>query len=83
LKVTVVQHEHGHRFLTREEAFSGLYIDDAGLAFQEEDGTTKITLFSDVKSRSLPIGILLLLMFPLWWITTRYIKRRIKAMVET
>ena len=81
-KVTVVEHEDGRRFLTHEEAFSGLYIDDAGFTFQPEDGTTQITLTRDVKSRSLLIGILLLLMFPLRWVTAHNVKRRIEAIVE-
>ncbi|MCZ6789967.1 MAG: hypothetical protein O7D33_08555 [Chloroflexi bacterium] len=80
---TVVEHERGHRFLTHEEAFSGLWIDDAGLTLEEEDGTTKITIIRDIKSKSPLIGILILLVFPLRGLTARYAKRRIKAMVET
>ncbi len=82
-KATVVEHERGQRFLTHEEAFSGLYIDDAGLAVQEEDGITMITLIRDVKSKFLLVGILLLLIFPLRWITACWVKRRIKAVLET
>jgi len=81
-KATVVQHEYELRFLTREEAFSGLLIDNAGLTFQAEDGTTKITLIRDVTSRSILLRSLLLLMYPLRWVTAHYAKRKIKAMVE-
>jgi len=82
-KATVVEHERGHRFLTHEEAFSGLWIDNAGFTFQEEDGTTKITLIRDVTSRSILLRSLFLLIYPLRWITAHYVKKRVKAMVET
>ena len=81
-RVTVVEHERGRRFLTHEEALSGLSIDDAGLTFQEEDGTTRITLIRDQSSRSILVRILLLLLYPVRWVTARRIKGRIKAMVE-
>lgn len=81
-KVSVVQHERGRRFRTHEEAFSGLYIDDVEVTVQEEDEMTEITFIRDVTSRSFPIGILLLLTFPLRWITAWYVARKIKAMVE-
>ena len=78
-EVTVVEHEYGRRFLTHEEAFSGRYIDDASFTFQADDGTTRITFIRDVTSKSFSVGILLLLVFPLRWVTARYVKRRIKA----
>ena len=81
-RVTVVEHERGRRFLTHEEALSGLYIDDAGLTFQEEDGTTRITLIRDQSSRSILVRILLLLLYPVRWVAARRTKGRIKAMVE-
>ena len=61
----MVEHERGHLFLTHEEAFSGLYIDDAGPAVQEEGGITMIRLIRDVKSKSPLVGTLLLMIFPL------------------
>lgn len=82
-RVTVVEHDYGRRFRPHEVAFSGLYIDNVEVTFQVEDGTTKITLVRDVTSRSTPIRILLLLMYPLRWVSARNFKRKIKAMVET
>ncbi len=82
-KATVVQHEYGRRFLTHEEAFSGLWIDNAGLTYQEEDGVAEITLIRDVTSRSILLRSLFLLMYPLRWVTAYYVKRNIKALVET
>jgi len=82
-KATVVEHERGHRFLTHEEALSGLWIDNAGLNLQEEDGATKITLIRNVTSRSILLRSLFLLIYPLRWVTAHYVKRKIKAMVET
>ena len=83
IKVTVVEHAYGHRFLTHEEAFSGLYIDNVEVTFQEEDEMTEITLIRDVTSRSILVRNLLLLLYPLRWVTAHYVKRKIKAMVET
>ena len=82
-KATVVQHEYGRRFLTHEEAFSGLWIDNAGMTFREQDGMTEITLIRDVTSRSVLLRSSFLLIFPLRWVTAQYVKRNIKAMVET
>jgi len=81
-KVTVLEHERGHRFLTHEEAFSGLYIDDAGFTFQQEGGTIKITLIRNQTSKSILIRILLLLIYPVRWVTARRVKGKIRALVE-
>jgi len=88
IKVTVVEHERGHRFRTHEESTSG-YIDNADLTFHKEDGTTRLTFVNDVTlQRSILLRILFLLMYPLRLVIRelilwRRIKRRIKAMAET
>jgi len=82
-KVTVVEYRRGGRFRTHEEAFSGLYIDDVDLTFQEDDGIGTMTFVRDVTSKSVLVRILLLLIYPLRWVTMRQVKKRIQAMVET
>ncbi len=82
-KVTVVEYQRGRRFRTHEDAFSGRYIDDVDVTLQEDDGTITLTFVRDVTSRSLPIRILLPLVYPLRWVTWRQVKRRIQAMVAT
>ena len=81
-KVTVVEHERGHRFVTHEEAFGGLYTDDVAFIFEEKNETNEITATRELGSKSLLIRILLLLLFPLRWVTAYYFIRRVKAMVE-
>ena len=83
IKVTVVEYRRGRRFHTHEDAFSGLYIDDVDITLQEDDGTTTLTVVRDVTSRSLPVRILLLLVYPLRWVTMRQGKRRIQASLGT
>ena len=82
-KVTVVEYRRGRRFRTHEDAFSGRYIDDVDLTLQEDDGTTTLTFVRDVTSGSLPVRILLLLIYPLRWVTMRQVKKRIQATLET
>ena len=87
IKVTVVEHEPGHRFRTHEESTRG-YFDNVDLTFQKEDGTTRLTFVNDVTYRSILGRILLLLIYPLRPIIRELIlwpgvKRRTKAMVET
>ncbi len=82
-KVTVVEYQRGRRFRTHEEAFSGLYIDDVDLTLQEDDGTTMLTLVRDLTSKSVLVRILLLLIYPLRWVTARLVKKKIQALVET
>ena len=81
-KVTVVEHERGHRFITHEEAFGGLYTDDVAFIFEGKNETNRITAIRELGSKSLLIRILLLLLFPLRWVTAYYFIRRVKAMVE-
>ncbi len=81
-RVSVVEHEWGHRFRTHEEAYGGLYIDNVDLSFQEEDGATNLTFVRDVTSNSLVVRILLFLMYPLRWITMGKVKGRIEAMMQ-
>ncbi len=87
IKVTVVEHQPGHRFRTHEESTGG-YIDNVDLTFDKEDGTTRLTFVNDVTQRAILLRILFLLMYPLRLITRELIlwprvKKRIKAMVET
>ena len=81
-RVSVVEHEWGHRFRTHEEAYGGLYIDNVDLSFQEEDGATNLTFVRDVTSKSLLVRTLLFLMYPLRWITMAKVKERIEAMMK-
>ena len=83
IKVTVVEYRHGRRFHTHEDAFSDRYIHDIDLTLQEDDGTTTLTFMRDLTSKSVPVRILLLLVYPLRWVTARLVKKRIQAMVKT
>lgn len=83
-KVTVVEHERGHRFVAHEDVSSGLYVDKVDFTFEADNGTTKITLIRDVTSRSILLRILMLLAYPLTRpLLARAFKRRFSAMVET
>ncbi len=82
-KVTVVEHEPGHRIRPYEEMASGLYIDKVDVTFEPQNGVTKVTLIRDVTSKFAPIRLLLLLAFPISrWLTPRLVIRRVKAMIE-
>ncbi len=81
-RVSVVEHEWGHRFRTHEEAYGGLYVDNVDLSFQEEDGATNLTFVRDVTSNSLLVRILLFLMYPLRWMTMGKVKGKIEAMMK-
>ena len=83
IKVTVVEYRHGRRFHTHEDAFSDRYIHDIDLTLQEDDGTTTLTFMRDLTSKSVPVRILFLLVYPLRWVTARLVKKRIQAMVKT
>ncbi len=86
LRQTIVEHERGRRICIREEALSGLWIDNVEFHFDPEDGATNVTLVTDQTSKFLLGRLVFLLMSPLWWPLNRLINggvvKRFKAMVE-
>ena len=83
VKQTVVEHERGRRLRIHEEALSGLWIDDVEFSFQPEDGVTAVKITGNQTSRLLPARLLILLMYPLNWLSTPRAMKRFKAIVES
>ena len=81
--VTVIKYTPRQQFITHEEMFGGLCVDDVNLTFQETKGIIELKFIRDVKSKSIFVRFLLLLIYPTRWINMYFVKRRIKAMVET
>lgn len=83
INVTVVEHEPGSRFCPHEDAYSGLYIDKVDVTFEGENGVTNVTMIRDLRSKSAPIRLLILLAFPISrWLMPRLVIPRVKAMIE-
>lgn len=82
VKQTVIKHDRGRRLFLHEEALSGLWIDDVDFSFQVKDGGTMLFIRGNQTSNFLPARLVVMLMYPLNWLSTPRAMRRFKTMIE-
>jgi hypothetical protein len=82
VKHTIVEREHGHRVRLREEALSGVWIDNVEWLLGTEDNATDLTITTDQTSNFLPVRPLIMALWPLNYLVSLRAIRRLKAVIE-